>query len=293
MGSGVFDLTTTTIPLPARVASLAPRRRGRREAARRPRPSRGDRDRVPDGPRRGASPGDGPRRARRAACDRDVAVARRGRQLLRRARRVPPPRRRGLRRGRHGRRRARARPARGPGIPAGAGAGRRLPSLALLAAGRRVGSCAGDALVRCAGRQARGGRRRSPGLAAHRRPAARARRRPDRDLSHGTGQPAGTGALRALRRRARLRAGRARHGGRPAAALRARRGLRGRIVRESPRRSSASSRARSRARSPRACTTRSSVPAGCRGSTCRCRSPTSSARIRRRSTSIRRSADSP
>ena len=114
-----------------------------------------------------------------------------------------------------------------------------------------------------------------------------------RDLPDGADERSRPRALGALRRRARLRAGRTGDGRRArfrsATCFRSTRWT----GRARSTRSSASSPEARRARSRHTCTTRSSARATCPISTCRSRSPTSPARVRTRSLSILRSAASP
>ncbi len=231
MGSGVFDFDGKHgkgRPDPG-VHRLprAERRRGR-ETAGRARSRESQRDRVSDGPGGSAHPAGGPPGARFPPGDPDVALARGGRRLQRVRRGVRAARRRGVCLGCQGRRRARARPARGPVALCRSRARHRVASLAVRPAGGLEGEGLGDARGGRARRQARGGSRRPPRKPPARAAAAKPGRARRRDLPDGADERAWPGALGALRMRPRLRTRRARDGGGADSDRRPARHLRGR-----------------------------------------------------------------
>ena len=296
MGSGVFDLMEKTSSDSGLRGLARAEGRGGREAPRRARPGRGERDRVPPGPRRAADPGGASaRRSIRAPAIADLALARGRRRVLRVGRGVPAARRGGVRAGatvdvEHDRgllADASILPDRAPR--------HRLAPLAVLAPGGLGGSRSprcrrrAPASVKLVARS-----RRSRGEPRASRDLQRSRRGDGvADLSDGTGERARPRPLGA--RPARRSSTGPSSATRPPASSRSRDLLDVYEV-DRPRRSrrsSASSAGASRARSRRASTTRSSARATCRTSTCRSRSPTSIARSRTRSRTIRRSAASP
>ncbi len=115
MGSGVFDFDAGKDRSDPGIRRLArAERRGGREASGRQGPGGRERDRVPDGPGGAADPAGSTSRARSASRDPHLALAFGRRRLQRLRRGVRAARRGGLRRRRDRRRRARAGPSRGP-----------------------------------------------------------------------------------------------------------------------------------------------------------------------------------